>query len=75
MTKTVLSQNEVDDFAGFKSMLDSFYDEVKKELSRIFYKIDDEMSVEFIQRISDYIMRKLHSTLWAKEELESQLSN
>ena len=68
----MLSQNEVDDFAGFKSMLDSFYDEVKKELSRIFYKIDDEMSIEFIQRISDYIMRKLHSTLWAKEELESQ---
>ena len=40
LTSMVLSENEVEDFLGFKSMLDQFYTAVRTELCQVLPKID-----------------------------------
>ena len=68
LTRMVLMQNDDDeeDFTGFKTLLESFYEEIRFKLLDFLIEPNDEITQdEYLAIVSDYILRKLHSTIWS----------
>jgi len=71
LTRKILLQDEVD-FGGYKQLFEDFYFEVRKEVANHLKDATDETALDsFVLRISEYVMRKLHTTIWNRETLTS----
>mmetsp|Transcript_33111 Transcript_33111/g.43614 ORF Transcript_33111/g.43614 Transcript_33111/m.43614 type:complete len:107 (+) Transcript_33111:605-925(+) len=67
LTRKVLSSKDAE-YGGFKNLLEDFYEEIRRELAQVLSDAEDEtLQDDFVSLISDYILRKLHSTVWSKE--------
>lgn len=62
------------EFGGFKNLFEDFYEEVRIKLEQIIKDRNNPALIEdYIVRISDYVMCKLHSTIWSKDRKKHPL--
>ena len=72
LTAKIMAEDDPD-FGGFKTLFEDFYEEgVRKELDQVLSNTDDKTLMDdYIMRVSEYVMRKLYSTIWTKDSLTS----
>ena len=62
-TKKVLS-SEDGEYAGFKAMIEEFFVELRRILLRSLHKKGSREIDLLLQRINEYVMKKIHKQLW-----------
>ena len=70
VTKTVLVSSEPNQ-TGFKLLFEDFFKEIRRNLEIILVNASSKEINEALVRLSSYIMRKLHSSIWNKERTQN----
>ena len=65
MTRQILSTPDCEDSAGFTILFEDFYEEVYRELEKV--EEDEDRIFDYLQQISEYVMRKLHVAVWHRD--------
>ena len=51
-------------FVGYKILFDDFYEEIRFVFEEILTEKSEEAMEDFLRRVSNYVMRRLHNTLF-----------
>ena len=71
LTKQALSSNEPN-FAGFQDLFKDFYDELKDLFKSQMPSIADAKVNEYVKRVSNYVLRRLHQTVWHADRVKNE---
>lgn len=64
--------HESADFGGFKRLFEDFYEEVRKAIELEIAQLGGQAAVhEYVQRVSEFVMRRLYATLWNRDRLRN----
>ena len=54
-------------YAGFKLLFEDFYDDLIKKIMQFFPNMNQKEVNDYLVRVINYILRKLHSSIWHKD--------
>ena len=70
LTKRALSSNEPNT-TGFQDLFKDFYDELKAIFKQRLPDYNDHKLNNMIKRVGNYVMRRLHQTVWHPDRLKN----
>ena len=66
MTLSMLASDDPD-FGGFRYLFEDFYEDIRSKLELLIPNAEQTLIEDYISRISEYVMTKLHSTIWSRD--------
>ena len=70
LTKQALSSHEPN-FGGFQDLFKDFYDELKDHFKKKMPTLGEAKINDYVKRVSNYIMRRLHQTVWHADRIKN----
>ena len=71
VTMRMLSQDDPN-YGGFKALFEDFHEEIRKAIVLYDTQHDNTAMIEeYVQRISELVMRRLHTTFWSRDRLHN----
>ena len=64
ITQKILSQEDPAEYGGFTALFEDFFEEVRNALWQELINPDQTIIDEYVKRISELVMQKLHASFW-----------